>query len=69
MLNADAIAAAKRLPIGVAVPAVYIGVPVLVAIVYIRAAMVSVVFACAFDAVTKTAALDISLVLRWRGLP
>lgn len=69
MLNADAIAAAECFPIGVTIATVYIGVPVLVAIVYIGAAMVSIVFACSLDTVTKAAALDVPLILRWRGLP
>jgi hypothetical protein len=69
VLNADAVATAECFPIGVTIATVYVGVPVLVAIVYVGATMVPIVFACSLDTVTKAAALDVPLILRWRGLP
>jgi len=69
VLNAYAIATAECFAIGVTVPTVYPRVPVLIAIIYIGTAMVSIVFACALDAVTKAATLNITLILRWRRFP
>jgi hypothetical protein len=69
MLNADVIATTERFLIGAAIPARYFGMLVLITIIYIWAAMVSVIFACTLDAVTKAATLNISLILRWGRIP
>ena len=62
MLNSHLIAAAKRIPIGATIPARNTGMLVLIAVVYIGAAMVSEVFACSLDSVAETAALYLLLI-------
>jgi hypothetical protein len=62
------VAAAKRDAIGLAQLGRQVGASVFLAVVHVRAAMVSVILARAFDAVVETAALDI-VELSGRNLP
>lgn len=68
VLNADIVATTKCFPVGTAVPSGDVGMPVLVAIIYIRSAMVSVVFAGSFNTIVEAATLNF-LILRRRRFP
>jgi hypothetical protein len=69
VLNADGVALAKCLPIRAAVPMVYVGVLVFIAIIDIGAAMIFIILAGTLNAVMEAATLNLLLVLRWRGFP